>query len=1016
MSIMQSRDKTPLSGTSTLPGTGDPGLGVPPSVTPRTSPRIPGVGNIMLDTDRGNLNDKITFRIGTWNIGSMTGRGLEIVQMMNRRRMDILCVQEIKWSGEKARMLEMGYKLYYKGDTNKRNGVGIIVSEHLVQNVIETKRISDRLISVKLAMSDKRIMNIISAYAPQTGCRATEIQPFWSDLEDLLQAIPPEEQRIVCGDFNAHVGKNSTDYAECCGPFGYGTRNKQGIEFLDIASAYGLIITNTLFQKKDEHLITYKSGGNKTQIDYILCDMDLRKYVKDSKVIPGEPIATQHRLLLADMRFPKMKIAGKEKPVVSPKIRWWRIKEPEGEGMVKEICKWLIDDLQATHKKSVNNKWDSFEHTCKQLAINHLGMTKGRVMGKEGWWWNTNIKDTLRQKKLAFQNWSKTKDDESIPVEQKVALREEYSKAKKNAKRAVAVAKDRASRSLLEKLQEPGGANQIYKIAAMRTNNSKDITRTKYIESSDKRLLTNDKDILNRWVEYSHDLLNTEFPRQQIPSEMPIHGPIQEITTDEVKVAIKAMKNGKATGPDDIPAEIWKACGDVGCEWLCTLFNGIIETGQMPSKFRSSYLIPVYKQKGDVRDCSNYRGIKLMCHTLKIFERIVDKRLRGIASIHDHQCGFQGGLSTTDALQTVKILSEKYREDNKDLHAVFIDLEKAFDRVPRDLIWSAMRAHDIPEAYIQIIMDMYESTTTQVKCAAGTSKTFNIKVGVHQGSALSPFLFNLVMDYLTKNLMSRTLWVVLYADDIALISEDAEKLEFELEQWRKALEENGLRISRDKTEYMHLKFSSNDSQVRGIHLDGNALRNCSEFKYLGSKIADDGTEDSDIAHRISVGWMKWRSLTGVMCDKRMPLHLKGKIYKTVIRPALLYGSECRATTKTHIRKLEVTEMRMLRWSSGLTLRDRVRNENIRQRIKVAPLHEKIEEKTMRWYGHIQRRPTTHITQKALAVNLGTKKKPGRPKATWQGQAEKILKGNNITPNEIQNRKEYNLRTRRADPK
>ena len=528
--------------------------------------------------------------------------------------------------------------------------------------------------------------------------------------------------------------------------------------------------------------------------------------------------------------------------------------------------------------------------------------------------------------------------------------------------------------------------------------------------------MTNDNEILNRWVEYNHELLNTEFPRQQRQVEMPALGPIQEITAIEVEEAVKAMKNGKSTGPDGIPAEIWKACGEVGCKWLCKLFNEIIVSGQMPSKFRSSYLIPVYKQKGDVRDCSNYRGIKLMCHTLKVFERIIDKRIRGIAPIHDHQCGFQGGLSTTDALQTVKVISEKYRDEKKDLHMVFIDLEKAFDRVPRDLIWAAMRSHDIPEAYVKIVMDMYESTTTQIKCAAGTSKTFNIKVGVHQGSALSPFLFNLVMDYLTKDLMNLTLWAILYADDIVLISENAEQLETALELWRRALESNGLRISKDKTEYLHMKFSGNDSHASGIDLDGHRVRMCREFKYLGSKITDDGTEESDVVHRISVGWMKWRSLTGVMCDKSFPLQLKGKIYKTVIRPAMLYGSECRATTKTHIRKLEVAEMRMLRWSSGLTIRDRVRNVDIRHRTKVAPMHEKIEEKMMRWYGHIQRRPNNHITRKALAVDLGTKKKPGRPKATWKGQIEKILKGNNINPNEVQNRKQYNLRTRRADPK
>ena len=102
---------------------------------------------------------------------------------------------------------------------------------------------------------------------------------------------------------------------------------------------------------------------------------------------------------------------------------------------------------------------------------------------------------------------------------------------------------------------------------------------------------------------------------------------------------------------------------------------------------------------------------------------------------------------------------------------VFIDLEKAFDRVPRDLIWAALRAQKVPEIFVKLIMDMYENAQTKVKCPAGTTKHFSVQVGVHQGSVLSPFLFNIVFDYLLKNLVNEpNVTSLFFADDVAIIS------------------------------------------------------------------------------------------------------------------------------------------------------------------------------------------------------------------------------------------------------
>ena len=142
----------------------------------------------------------------------------------------------------------------------------------------------------------------------------------------------------------------------------------------------------------------------------------------------------------------------------------------------------------------------------------------------------------------------------------------------------------------------------------------------------------------------------------------------------------------------------------------------------MPEEWRRSVLIPIYKNKGDVQCCGNYRGMKLMRHTMKVWERIIEARLRDRVEIDKRQYGFMPGKGTANAMLASRMLMEKYREGQRELHCVFVDLKKAYDRVPREELWYCMRKSGMAEKYVRLVQDMYEESETVVRCAVETKK------------------------------------------------------------------------------------------------------------------------------------------------------------------------------------------------------------------------------------------------------------------------------------------------------
>ena len=161
--------------------------------------------------------------------------------------------------------------------------------------------------------------------------------------------------------------------------------------------------------------------------------------------------------------------------------------------------------------------------------------------------------------------------------------------------------------------------------------------------------------------------------------------------------------------------------------------------------------------------------------------------------------------------------------------------------------------------------------------------------------------------------------------------------------------------------------------------------------------------------------MKWRACTGVLCDRNMPIWLKSKVYRTVVRPVALYASETWPLTARIEQRMSVMEMKMCRWSLGLTRLDRQRNDDVRKRFGVVPIVDKMREGRLRWYGHVMRRPTESVARSAHEMVVKGKRPQGRPKTRWMDVIKKDMKNTGVKSSDAQDRTFWRKKTRSADP-
>lgn len=917
----------------------------------------------------------------------------------------------------------MDYILIYSGvEQNERAaaGVGCIIHKDNLSKIHKWEAVTERILTIEIKQN-KQIRTIIGVYGPDDNEKKVSKDAFWEELSYNVETF--NGNIYILGDFNGRVGKKDNTYAEIIGDHGENVRNNNGLRLLDFCQIHNLIIANTFYQHKNIHKYTREQPSRKEKsiIDYVITGKDNRKAVLDVKVRRRAEINSDHYLVRTVIRESEItkdeeRRSNKEKKEAE-EIRAYKLREPETGIKYKELLEEEMKTIAENNENlDIETFWEKFKGAILKTAKTTCGVNRRYSGRKQTAWWNKDIKQAVKTKKDAWLKYINDRNEESL---------ERYKEQRDRVKKLVRESKQRTWTEFGEKLEQDCKGNQklFYKVLKnLRAKKNTDITA---IRNEQGDLITDEQQITERWKQYFEKLLN---PWNTLDDDLQNReGTANEdkvtIEKEELIAALKRLKNGKAAGHDKITGEMLKKMGEWGIAMLLKLINEIAKQETIPKDWTIGMILPIYK-KGDKHDCNNYRGITLLSVVSKVYEQIIENKLRKKIepTLTETQSGFRKGRSAQDHIFSLKNIIGKTLKANKAVYMAFLDLQKAFDRVPRSHIWKSLQSRNVSTKLINIVKSLYKNTNNCVISRNMRSETFTTKEGVRQGGSLSPLLFITYMDDIIKESRKRTKQMyaghrhlqtvnvseLAFADDVVLLASSEENLRNNLLVWNEVLERKGMKLNKEKTKVM---VTSKEKRLINILIEGERIEQVDSFQYLGVSLEETGNNEKEIADRIAKTNNIYYAMSKGFTNRReISRKTKMKVFKSIYVPVLTYGSESWVLSQQQERKIQAVEMKYLRRAIGVTRKDRIRNEQIREELEIQPISSIIENKQIGWWGHLQRLKDNIPVKQIWEGRTQDRNRRGRPKKTWNNTVENILqkKGKSIAEAKrlSQNKKEW----------
>lgn len=957
-----------------------------------------------------------------------------------------MCIQETWRIGHEVLDFE-SYKLVTIGlrkDNVKCNrgsqGVGIILNKDGVSawktaGYEKHVDLGARVMALRLLFKDKHNRDVavflISAYAPVGSAPNDEWDEYLENLLTCINRKREEDILIIGSDCNSSIGCSTDKDDGPLGRFGLSHTNASGLRFYSFLAMNELKAATTCFKKKTYATWIHPRSKNPHQIDHFIVNSVMSPRIIDASLT--QPVIDSDHCAI----FIKLRVMKRLKRKTNPRQRLLNLDYSllRNQQTRELLCEEFIRNTQ----DATNLSHSEFVSAVKKATATTLPK-KNRVQPD----WFSAKQDILiplienRNNCMKNVMHRRTRQNSSKLRQSRKVLKLDIKNAKNDwIKHQCQNINNFGTKGAWDAIKQLRGALTKVKPSVVKKMRRPDGTFCTTPEENAKVFYHHFKELYDRDGVYDPNVIDeiTQHPTH--------NGYDHEPSSEEIRVATLKLKD-KAPGESGVVSQVLKCIVENDATFIS--FKNIVldfwNNENVPDEWNIGRLI-ILPKKGDLSLPKNYRGIMLLEITYKVIAIILHGRLLPIEEQLDHeqQCGFRPNRGCMDAIFTIKSALRKRREHGLESWVLFLDLVKAFDRVPRNLLWEILMKYGVPRKLVNLLKALHSDFRVKFTIDEVVN-TIRNTIGVKQGDILGPILFTFFIcavmctwrikfqvgpcifyskedtrmtgrSYRARG-ESFPLLDSEYADDTAVLFSSRNDLiqgitsiiehfsRFGTEIHTGILEprENSktevLFCSKPPTMYAS-RETFDDADLSDIVINGNRyVPVVQQFTYLGSIVSSDGSDEKDIEVRIRKASNAFGALKkSVFGSSLVNAKIKGKVYECCILPILLYGSECWCLSeklRNMIRKFHNQCIRALCHVNLFHLwKERIKMSDLMKEVGLKEIESYLCKQQLRWVGHVIRMPWERLPRKMLTSWVRSKRPRGCPKFTYGRSINKSLK-------------------------
>ena len=860
---------------------------------------------------------------------------------------DILGVGETKTCEDDVILLPnyTYFPKHRKHFIRRSGGLGIFVKDSILPYIDLIEIDCEYLMLIKISSSTSttdRDICIAFAYLPPEGSDYSDNDSF-SEIETvLLPYIDSCKHFYIMGDLNARTG-TTPEYTEfdidrvTFQQYGIdddvmnylnngnelqthkisrlrlsrdSVKNNFGNRLLQLCRNNNLYICNGRINGDTTGALTCIKGS---VIDYLICNLDGLLFVNKFCVHEYSPLFSDVHCAIS-FNINVSRNISHNAPVASAHKKWEQNKK---DSFINNIDTNMVNELNLILENSQNcslneNQIDFFAQSVKNIfhksvksSFKKYTFVSKKVKNPKPWF-GLQCQKARKRFHAARKTHSVQKSDFSLRLLKNASKRYKATAKKFHAKYIVGL------QNKIRKLRTERPKDYWKMINSLSSKNESIPVPLNDMFEYFKSLNSNEEPDLHEHGQTSEILIDVPNPENNEEFRLSKDALNDPISNKEINTAIKLLKLNKSSGIDDVLNEYIISTKHIFVPIYRKLFNLILENGIVPSDWVKGNIIPIYKNKGNKNEPNNYRPITLLSCIGKLFTSIINSRLTIFLEenriLNETQSGFRKEYSTIDNIMVLHSLIEYFKSQKRKLFCCFVDFTKAFDNIWRVGLWQKLLKHGIEGKIFKVITNMYNGIKSCITINGASSGYFTCEKGVRQGENLSPLLFAIYLNDL-ENFMNTSgcrgieidvqnneftifviLFVILYADDTTILSDDAKEFQDTLNAFNEYCKRWKLKINISKTKIIIFGDYSRNQHF-SFHIAGEEVEIIKEFKYLGVLFTKNGRFVQHVKNLSTLASKAMHLLRKRIVNLYLPVDCQLKLFDQTIVPILLYGSE-----------------------------------------------------------------------------------------------------------------------------